>query len=164
MKFPLTLRACIAWSKLNKKGASVSDNNPYESVENVQQVSSGYWTKWRIAGVVTRFAIFLLIVVFRPFVIAVFVKMFEEYGIELPRISQLAIMYSDRFIRLWFLWIPILFLLYVGFERCVALGGKGLRKVSLTLFWLWAFLSLVYFVVAMGLPSISIIEGLTANR
>ena len=142
----------------------MSDNNPYESVEAVQQISPKYWTGRRIAGVVTRFAIFLLIVVFRHFVVAEFKKMFEEFGIELPYISQLAIMYSDRFFRIWFLWIPILFLLYAGFEICLAFAGKVLRRILSTLFWLWAFLMFVYFVIAMSLPMIPIIEGLTANK
>ncbi|QEG20617.1 type II secretion system F family protein [Mariniblastus fucicola] len=106
------------------------------------------------------------------FIIPEFQKMFEEFGIELPAMTQLLMAISDRVCRLWFLFplIPISMMLFVSlvckfragrmgwhlFLLKVPIMGKLVEKANLarTTRTLGA-------LVASGVP---IIEGLTITR
>ena len=106
------------------------------------------------------------------FIIPEFQKMFEEFGIELPAMTQLLMAISDRVCKLWFLFplIPISMMLFISlvckfragrmgwhlFLLKVPVMGKLVEKSNLarTTRTLGA-------LVASGVP---IIEGLTITR
>ncbi len=61
------------------------------------------------------------------FIIPTFTKMFEEFGIKLPAMTQLLISISNRFVNLWFLipLIPIAIILFISLVCKFRAGRMG---------------------------------------
>lgn len=99
------------------------------------------------------------------FFIPEFEKMFEEFGIELPGLSQLVISLSDKAIKLSFVFLPFVILISIMAELgLLAIPRGAIRRIFNRLAWLVLLLAIILFAIAMGLPLIQIMEGLTGAK
>ena len=105
-------------------------------------------------------------------IIPEFKKMFEEFGIELPQMTQLLISISDRVVKLWFLFplVPIFIILFIALICKFRAGRMGWHLYLLKLPVIGKLVEksnlarttrTLGALVASGVP---IIEGLTITR
>ena len=95
-----------------------------------------------------------------------FQKMFEEYGIELPALTQFMMTRADRVIRLWPLaWLACLF------YPCVSIGLMFVARPQKTVFRLMAIgltllplILILAFLFSLIMPTILICNGLNASK
>jgi hypothetical protein len=99
------------------------------------------------------------------FLIPEFKKMFEEFGIALPVLSQWVISLSDKAIKLSFVFLPFVFLAIIMAELGLLSIPRGaIRGILNKLAWLVLLLAIILLAVAFCIPLIQIMEGLTGSK
>ena len=91
--------------------------------------------------------------------------MIEEFGVDLPVLSQLVISLSDKAFKLSFVFIPFVILISIMVELGLLSIPRGaIRRILNKLSWLVLFLAIILLAVALGIPLIQIMEGLTGLK
>ena len=87
--------------------------------------------------------------------------MFEEFGIELPLITQLVIQFSNLACATSVLFVPFTLVVFAGIEVGIYLMPSSPRKTLINIAY-WSLLVLVIGLLGMSLfmPCLSIISGL----
>lgn len=99
------------------------------------------------------------------FVIPKFKEMFEDFGIELPVLSQLVITLSDKAIKLSLVFLPFVILVSITAELGLLSIPRGaIRRILNKLAWLVLLLAIILLAVVLGMPLIAIMEGLMATK
>ena len=113
-----------------------------------------------------HFALCIALFFFTVQVVPQFQKMFEEYGIEFPALTQFMMTRADRVIRLW----PLA-LLACLFYPCVSIGLMFVARPQKTVFRLTAIglslfplILILAFLFSMIMPTIAICSGLSASK
>ena len=117
------------------------------------------WAGIHFALCITLF--FVLILVFPQFK-----KMFQEYGIELPALTQFTMTRADRVIKIWYLaLIPCLF------YPCVSTGLMFVARPQKTLFrmtkiglTLLPLILILVFLFSLIMPTIAVCVGLSGSK
>jgi len=110
------------------------------------------------------FACFVFIVV-PIFIAPSLYNMFEEFGIELPGTTQLFVALADKLTETMVLSVPLIFVMLLGIELGIfhLPNTRGGRLVSL-IWWMLLVSVLVFHLVAISMPMVSIISGLTGSK
>lgn len=86
----------------------------------------------------------------------------EEFGVMLPVLSQLAISLSHKAIKLSFVFVPLVILVSVIQELGLLSIPRGTIRGNLNkLAWLVLLIAIILFAVAVGMPLISVMKGLS---
>jgi len=140
----------------------MSDASPQETLATRSTPSrSTAWVAWTLlAHFIT--AIVLLIVFVK--VVPEFRRLFQEFDVSLPRISQLVLILSDVVVCYWYLIIPLGLLADVailfGLSRVPA-KGRWLSTIWTCFVFVAAVLLLAFIAVAMCLPLVRLIDQLS---
>ena len=97
------------------------------------------------------------------FLAPVCLEIYEEFGIDLPKVSQLFLAWSDMLIKTMILLVPpiVATLLSIEFGLYYLSPEKGKRPLSL-LWWLILISALIFVLVAILLPLAPIVTSLSA--
>ena len=84
--------------------------------------------------------------------------MFEEFGLELPIITKLAMVTSDRLLTLWFVLLPVAAVLTLGVEAVLLSMPVGSnRRILNWIYWIVFLILVGFFVSAFAQPTIAIL-------
>lgn len=104
---------------------------------------------------------FMLLVVGLMFVTPEMMNMFEEFGIELPGLTQFVIAMSDRMIKFWFVVLPGAAFMAMGAEAILFFLPQGSnRRILNWIYWLVVVVIVGFFLAAIVIPLITISVGL----
>ena len=140
----------------------MSDSTPQETPASETSPSRSIaWTGWTLlAHVITGL---VLVIVFVK-VVPEFERLFAEFDVSLPRMSQLVLLLSNVVVCYWYLVVP----LGVLVDAAILFGLSSIPDKGRWLSTLWtrfvfvaAVLLLVFIAVAMCLPLVWLIEQLS---
>jgi hypothetical protein len=130
-----------------------------EISNEVPQYASRFSSRALLNSGLRIFVWFLVVVGGLHFLVPGLQKTFEEFGIELPVLSQLLMSLSDQAIKLSFVFLPVVILVSIMAELGLLSIPRGaVRKTLNKLAWLVLLLAIILFAVALGIPLIQIIE------
>ena len=130
------------------------------SNEKSSTTVSGVAILWHAIHMGLACAVFI----FTPLFLApVCLEIYEEFGIDLPKVSQLFLAWSDMLIKTMILLVPpiVATLLSIEFGLYYLSPEKGKRPLSL-LWWLILIFALIFVLVAILLPLAPIVTSLSA--
>lgn len=95
------------------------------------------------------------------FFVPEFKNMSEEFGVELPVLSQFVVNLSNKAIKFSFVFVPLVILVLLIAELGILLIPRGTIRGNLNkLAWLILLIAIILFAVTVVMPLISMMEGL----
>jgi len=112
-----------------------------------------------------RFIWWLALMILAPFfILPEFKELFDEFGITLPVMTQLTIAVGDYILRYFILYAIVIVPAVIAWQ-VLLIVFKQSRNVSKLIVVDWILLSIVtlFLVIALGLPIITIVAGITGK-
>lgn len=82
---------------------------------------------------------------------------FEEFGVDLPLLSQMVMSLSERAISISFVFLPVVIVLLIVAEiGLLSIPNEAIRKILNILAWLVLFVAIILFALALGIPLIQV--------
>ena len=98
------------------------------------------------------------------FVVPVFKHWFEEFGIELPSITEWVIQRSQKAIQRVVLFLPLAPMVFTGAELSILTIRSSLWKRRANIvYWLILAFAISFMCLSLAIPCYSILEGLNAT-
>ena len=95
------------------------------------------------------------------FIVPVFKRWFEEFGIELPSITEWVIQLSGQAIQLVVLYLPLAIGVFAGAELSIlTIRSSGWKRRANIVYWLILAFAIGFMCLSLAIPCYSIIEGL----
>ena len=149
------------------KADLMDDNNPFSPTQTVADpanvtVQETSWSAFDFVHSLSRGLLaFFFFGVAPVFIVPALTDMFEEFGIELPLMTQLVIQYSNRVGIFALLFLPFALGIFAGIELVISFIPAGTSKKLINIvYWLALILAIGFAVLSMAIPLFSIATGL----
>ena len=135
-----------------------------KTLPQTQANSEPRLSTWALMNSLVRCLAWLMLLYIVPFfLMPEFLRLFEEFGIELPALAKFGFELVDKIHKLWFFFIPLVLAMVVGQEVLLLSLPHGKTRMTLNLVaWIALFVSVVVFVLVIGQPMMSIWNGLAS--
>ena len=115
-----------------------------------------------LVSIVIRSLTWIALLVLVPFLLLPHcLRMFEEFGIELPKLTQLTFAVSDIILKIGFVYVIVAIPVIVAWQLVLffANGTRGSKLVVVD--WILISIATVILVISVGIPIAAIVSGLT---
>ena len=125
---------------------------------NKDAVSFGF-----LVSIVIRSLFWIALLVLVPFLLLPHcLRMFEEFGIELPKLTQLTFAVSDIILKIGFVYVIVAIPVIVAWQLVLFFAnGTRIGSKLVVVDWILISIATVVLVISLGIPIAAIVSGLT---